>query len=223
MQDPTLAAKNATYHGMFETPLIRSIIPDAGILNNRLKTVIEARRKTNSVSHRSNIDGWQSDTHMLQWGGDAVKELGVQILHILGRFTTDVGQTDPNKPRFEWSAEMWANICPTGSFHESHSHPGSLWSAVYYVDDGRDVEDAADSSGRLVLQDPRHPMPMMYKPDMRIVNERGEYQAPEVRVAPKSGELVIFPAWLLHWVEPHRGSRERISVAINFLTLPARE
>lgn len=222
MQDPTLAAKNASYTGLFETPLIRSKIPDFGILNNRLKTVIDAKRRSQQIEHRSNVDGWQSDINMLQWGGDAAKELGLQILHILGRFTTDVGQTDPNKPRFEWSAEMWANICPPNSFHECHTHPGSLWSAVYYVDDGCDQNNEEDTSGKLVLQDPRHPMPMMYKPDMRIVNDRGEYQTSDIRISPNSGDIVIFPAWLSHWVEPHRGSRERISIAINFLTLPAR-
>jgi hypothetical protein len=34
-------------------------------------------------------------------------------------------------------------------------------------------------------------------------------------VPPKSGRLVMFPAWMLHQVRPYRGSAERISIAFN--------
>jgi uncharacterized protein (TIGR02466 family) len=35
-------------------------------------------------------------------------------------------------------------------------------------------------------------------------------------IHPRSGQLVLFPSWLLHAVRPYRGDRERISVAFNF-------
>jgi uncharacterized protein (TIGR02466 family) len=34
-------------------------------------------------------------------------------------------------------------------------------------------------------------------------------------VRPKSGRLVMFPAWLLHQVRPYRGTAQRISIAFN--------
>lgn len=34
-------------------------------------------------------------------------------------------------------------------------------------------------------------------------------------VRPQSGVMVIFPSWLLHWVNPYQGGGERISVAFN--------
>jgi hypothetical protein len=35
------------------------------------------------------------------------------------------------------------------------------------------------------------------------------------RVPPKSGRLVMFPAWMMHQVRPYRGTAERISIACN--------
>jgi hypothetical protein len=35
-------------------------------------------------------------------------------------------------------------------------------------------------------------------------------------VLPQSGLLLIFPAWLYHYVNPYHGEGERISVAWNF-------
>jgi uncharacterized protein (TIGR02466 family) len=34
-------------------------------------------------------------------------------------------------------------------------------------------------------------------------------------VAPQTGMLVIFPAWLVHWVTPYQSDRPRISVSFN--------
>jgi uncharacterized protein (TIGR02466 family) len=38
------------------------------------------------------------------------------------------------------------------------------------------------------------------------------------KVQPKSGRMVLFPAWMMHQVRPYRGTAQRISIAFN-LTL----
>jgi hypothetical protein len=35
------------------------------------------------------------------------------------------------------------------------------------------------------------------------------------RVVPQTGMLLMFPAWLYHYVHPYRGTEPRISVAFN--------
>jgi uncharacterized protein (TIGR02466 family) len=112
--------------------------------------------------------------------------------------------------------EMWANVSPAGASNQMHSHPGSFWSASFYVDDGGDGED-----GFFVAQDPRFPMIRMVAPDLVFTDETGEKQMSQFRVRPEPGKLVIFPSWLMHAVRPHKGPGERISVAMNVLALPA--
>ena len=45
---------------------------------------------------------------------------------------------------------MWANINPPGGYNRSHTHPGSLWSGVYYV-------QTPEACGRVIYTDPRPP------------------------------------------------------------------
>lgn len=221
MIDLDAAAKAAQYQGLFATPIIVADLPDADELIEQLKSTIAERRTSHPSSVRSNQGGWQSDTQMLHWGGEPAALLATMILHMCGRFTRDVGQTDPNEPRFEWTAEMWANICPPGVGHESHTHPGSLWSIVFYVDDGLADDEDDELAGHIVLQDPRNPTPLMYKPDLKIANPDGSTYRSDHRLKPKVGRLIAFPAWLAHWVTPHRGSRDRISIAVNTMALEA--
>ena len=49
---------------------------------------------------------------------------------------------------------MWANVNRAGHGNEFHSHPGSFWSGVYYVDDGGIGADPS-LGGELEFMDPR--------------------------------------------------------------------
>lgn len=222
MFDDLAAAKAAQYKGLFETPLIVADIPDIAELSGELRKVITERRANHESVKRTNFGGWQSDIGMLQWGGEPAQKLGSLMVQMCGQFTRDIGQTDPETPRFEWSAEMWANICPAGVGHESHTHPGALWSIVFYVDDGLQENEDPTNAGCLVVQDPRNPTPLMYKPDLRYTDAAGEIYRSDQRIYPKAGQMIAFPSWVPHWVTPHNGKRERISIALNMVALPSR-
>jgi uncharacterized protein (TIGR02466 family) len=202
-------------HHLFATPLIETTLARAEALNAALLAAIKARQAASPGIVRSNYLGWHSDTEMLSWGGEAAKELALETMRLCGRFTEDVGMRN-NQPRFEMGLDMWANVSPAGSSNQNHSHPGSLWSAVYYVDDGGDAE-----GGPLILQDPRFPMNRMHAPDLRFVDEKGREEN-QFKVLPAPGKLIVFPAWLTHGVKPHQGARERISIAMNVTAIPVR-
>jgi uncharacterized protein (TIGR02466 family) len=91
-----------------------------------------------------------------------------------------------------------------------HSHGASFWSAVYYVRAG-DGE-----RGRLLLHDPRMPALRMHAPMLQFKDFGPEGMA---RIKPVEGQIVLFPSWLSHSVEPWDGEDERISIALN-LTAP---
>jgi hypothetical protein len=54
----------------------------------------------------------------------------------------------------------------------------------------------------------------MYAPNLAFGSAGLSVGANEV-LRPKSGRLVMFPAWLLHQVRPYTGTVERISIAFN--------
>ncbi len=198
--------------GMFETPILHGQVQDAVALNAALRDIILARRAGDTAGiARSNIGGWHSATDMLAWGGDPARQVADLAIRMAKRASQFEGR-DPAS--VEWTLKMWANISPPGALNTSHAHPGVLWAAVYYVDMGL-LPDDRDPGGELYFEDPRFPVTMMRLPGFRMVGIDGHAQSNERRLPTRAGDLVLFPSWLRHGVRPHRGSGDRISIAMN--------
>ena len=86
--------------------------------------------------------------------------------------------------------DCWVSIHSDGSEHAPHSHDDSLLSGVYYA-------SVPVGAGGLVL---------------RLPARDG---VEEIRVAPREGDLVVFPGSIVHHVEPTRGTDPRVSIAFN--------
>ncbi|HEY6980384.1 2OG-Fe(II) oxygenase family protein [Reyranella sp.] len=195
---------------LFGTPVVLFDVPEAQALNVELRTAIVERQKAHSGTQHSNLGGWQSSWDMERWGGaPAIKLLA------FGRNTANRVTTDrEGKPvAIVWRANMWANVNRSGHANEFHSHPGSFWSGVYYVDDGG-IADDPSLGGELEFMDPRGPGPAMYAPQLAFGAAGLSVGANEM-VRPRAGRLVMFPSWLLHQVRPYKGNAERISIAFN--------
>jgi uncharacterized protein (TIGR02466 family) len=201
---------------LFATAVIETRIREAERLNRDLRRIILDRKATDPGISRSNVRGWHSDTEMAKWGGAPARSIALATLQFCGMHTHDRGLAPGGRPRFEMGLEMWANVSPPGASNQMHAHPGCVWSAVYYVDDGGDAK-----TGKLVLHDPRFPMNRMAAPDLVFAVE-GETEEMKFEADPEPGKLIAFPSWLMHSVQPHSGPRERISIAINIMALPAR-
>jgi uncharacterized protein (TIGR02466 family) len=195
---------------LFGTPIIVVELPDAPALNAALCTTIFEREKSHPGTQHSNLGGWQSDWEMDRWGGAAAIKLLAVGRNTANRITTD----RQGKPvSISWKANMWANINRSGHGNEFHSHPGSFWSAVYYVDDGG-IDADPSLGGELEFMDPRGPGPAMYAPQLAYGTAGLSVGANEI-VRPRAGRMVMFPAWLLHQVRPYKGTSQRISIAFN--------
>lgn len=196
---------------LFATPVLVVDVPDAAALNAELRRVIAERQAQHPGTQHSNLGGWQSSWDMDRWGGAAAIKLLAIGRNTANRITTD---RDGKPAAATWRANMWANINKSGHGNEFHAHPGSFWSGVYYVDDGGIAADAS-LGGELEFMDPRGPGPAMYAPHLAFAMPGGLSVGANETVMPKSGRLVMFPAWLLHQVRPYRGGAERVSIAFN--------
>ena len=193
----------------FETPIILDILPGAEAVNQELRRTITERKKTDPGVQKSNWNGWQSDIDMLDWGGAPAQQLADHFLKLCANFTT--GQA----PNHSWTLDMWANVSEAGSSNEAHVHPGVVWSAVYYVDDGYDGSTDPELGGNLVLYDPRMPFVRMLPHGLRYRRPDGQAADSQLSVRPISGRMVMFPPWLYHSVHPFHGAGQRISIAMN--------
>ncbi len=196
---------------LFATPVAIAELPDAARLNAALRAAIDARRRNDPGTQHSNLGGWQSSWDMESWGGAAAARVLDAARGLAGQLTADRAG---RRVAVTWKANMWANVNRRGDANEFHAHPGSFWSAVYYVDDGGIGDDPA-LGGELEFMDPRGPGVAMHAPNLAFATPGGLSIGANETIPPKAGRLVMFPAWILHQVRPYRGAAERVSIALN--------
>ncbi len=99
---------------------------------------------------------------------------------------------------------LWLNVAARGGAVRVHNHPNNFLSGVYYVQ----VHNGANT---INFHDPR-PQTAIVRPP---VTELTGYNTDQVVVPVEEGTLLIFPAWLLHSVDPNQSDRLRISMSFN--------
>ena len=101
----------------------------------------------------------------------------------------------------------WSSITNKYEFVTPHAHPAHMVVAVYYV-------KTSENCGDLLLHDARGAN------DFDVLYEKNKYgtlsHRSAYRYTPKAGELIIFPAYVIHSVEPNMSDETRISIGLNF-------
>lgn len=159
------------------------------------------RKKSSAGRTISNCGGWQSDN--LDPATPELAELFEEIhkrlddVHRAFEFNTSLRQV---------ITEAWININQKGHFNNSHDHPGSLFSGVYYVKGGPD-------KGTLEFKTPitAH----TYTISDETVGGFNAFTGHAMVIPPVTGDLLIFPSWLLHRVNMSQSDEDRISIAFN--------
>ena len=155
---------------------------------------------------RTNMNGWHShtDMHKIPVFKPLVDELFKMQFEVFNEEFLD------NEPIL---GNMWANINPPGGYNRAHLHPNCVWSGVYYV-------KTPKNCGGLKMKDPRTGAEMI-SPKLRErynhPDKMPERLWREVHYEPVAGRCIMFPAWLIHGVEPNESNDIRISVSFNFL------
>ncbi|HKQ45466.1 MAG TPA: TIGR02466 family protein [Rhizomicrobium sp.] len=169
--------------------------------NDRIeKFCLESKQKdTGRVI--SNCGGWQSDNLDL-----ATPELA-ELFEEVRKRLDEVHRSFEFNPSFrQVITEAWININQKGHYNNSHDHPGSLFSAVYYVKGGAD-------KGTLEFKTPiaGH----TYTISNEMVGGFNAFTGHAMVIPPVTGDLLIFPSWLLHRVNMSQSEEARISIAFN--------
>ena len=200
---------------LFTTPFVIDRLQSEEGIKVLREAILAEKARDEAGVQISNIGGWHSNTKMLDWGGEAARALAYKAMTMADECTINVGADQGRE--YDWVPEMWANVSQRGNANQYHTHPGSFWSAVAYIDDGYDGSSEPGLGGHLQLYDPRMPTVRRTAPDLRLKDAGGEVQNNEPMVRPKTGLIVMFPSWLQHSVRAFYGSGTRISIAINLL------
>lgn len=158
---------------------------------NLLAQILEGH-KTLPATERSNDGCWRTNTW---WTG--VEWLGEQLCDLVDEACRHYATLDPTFAQYigRYNFAANTNVNEPGSRNLFHSHKTAIFSAVYYLQ--------ADDTGPLRLVNPANTIADC------------NYAAPFVRdfyFNPKDRDLIVWPAWVPHEVEPNKSTKQRINI-----------
>jgi len=151
--------------------------------------------------HSGEEYGLESDALLTDISGDIFKQASVDTLknvvqEHLSNYLTDVSSTVHDIK----IVASWLTKTLKGQSIAPHSHRGKDISGVYYVNsNGQD--------GDLIL----------YSPNPVIDNTKFINSGNMLTIAPKPGQIIFFPSWMLHSTTKNSTDNERVSLAIDMV------
>lgn len=163
-----------------------------------LLSQIKKSQETTPNAYSSNIGCYRNTVKYenLDWLLDVVKDTTDEFLDFYKKQDPMFEKLNVKSKNFVY----WTNINTPGSRNVVHSHKSANFSCVYYVQ-GTDC-------GPLRLINPANTL------------SDCKQTAPFVRDAyfhPKDGDLIMWPAWVPHEVEPNLSNRERINITFDIM------
>jgi uncharacterized protein (TIGR02466 family) len=161
-----------------------------------------------NATRRTNDGGWHYAFDLFDLKEPVVAEFRNHMEQHVQAFLNHFHPEDRRDRTDTFSLKGWINVNRAGDRNVLHCHPGAFLSATYYVRTPEEMK-----GGELWFRDPRGPAVAMYETPGIPLSWVGSGVG--LPFPPKTGRLLIFPAWLEHRVEPFEGAGERISIAFN--------
>ena len=163
--------------------------------NEDIKNWLLSKVESEKTTIKSNTGGWQSD---LLNPNEELKPLCDKIFDVVKNLNLNINQI--NIP------QMWANVNMKGHWNKIHLHGHYDISGTYYI-------KVPENSGSIVFRDPRPgAIGSMY---MNKNFDGGEL----LPISPNEGDLMLWPSYLDHFVEPSNSDEERISISFDIVII----
>ncbi len=155
-------------------------------------------RNNNKSIDLSNRGGWHSPS--LTGEHAILNNLFLKILESAEKYREVINYKHPLK-----LTNLWININNYKDYNIEHSHPNCVVSGAYYL---------TSNNSNIVFVHPAAQL-MEYDWNFNVINSLNKYNSPNWSINPSQNELLLFPSWLSHRVEPNLSEENRISISFN--------
>jgi len=204
---------------IFAVPFGNAMHPEGPRLNGALRSLFLAREAEGAAwakpdsTMRVNPGLFESHFDLFKWPEPEIAELREFCWTELAQFVAGLSTLTPGQlDALAITADVWFHITRRGGYFGLHNHAMASWSGVYCVDAGRDDGTHPDS-GALTFANPLSLAAMFLDPANGAM--RAPYNSLNRSFKLTPGQLIVFPSWLQHYVQPFHGEGERITVAFN--------
>lgn len=158
---------------------------------------------------------FESNFNFLDQSKGRIQDLRLLIQKHLVSFLAVINDSSPEDiASYRMGYHSWFHITTKGGYFRAHTHPLASWSVVYCASRGDDEPHQPHNMGDIVFYDPRGNASMFLDPTNRAM--RRELSFNSFKITPRSGDLMIFPSFITHFVEPYQGELPRVTIAANY-------
>ena len=190
---------------LWPTTFVQRRIPDHGGPDRELLGLIDELERANrdlTTEYRA-PDLFNLDHPAVGWLRGHINDTVVGYLRHLGMTYA-----------IDWTIQGWPSVNRFGDYHDAHNHPRAYLSGTYYVKMPAAIEPLKTRSdvrpGCITFYDPR--------PGVNMTAIKGDpYVNPEHTVKPEPGMLLMWPAFINHFVHPNLSKETRVSISYNIM------
>ena len=168
-------------------------------VDEMIKYCLFIKRKTKGIK-RSNQGGWHSP--ILQGNHPPLNYLFNEILKAANDYREVISYKYPLQIDI-----AWININGYKDYNIQHAHPNSVLSGAYYL---------TSNNSNIVFINPSCDV-MDYQWERDTIKEYNEYNSKNWTLNPPANNLLLFPGWLNHRVDPNLNKKNRISISFNLI------
>jgi uncharacterized protein (TIGR02466 family) len=194
--------KNFNMIPLFGIPLYQTVI-EPGVSDEELNFVISQEYERFAADNGfSSMDKFLLDQPEL-------KNLKQKLLHKCEHFLHEVLDIDESKAKFDIT-NSWSVKHIKGDESGPHSHSGSMFSAVYYLQTEQD-------SGEIVFHKEKTNYNVL-TPTVNVPYKNKNFNicnSEAFAIPPRNNMMVMFPSTLSHSVNPSKSNTERFCIAFN--------
>ena len=172
--------------------------PNVGVDNilNLQEEILKVRQQDDASIANTNIGCWRSSyRYNIPWLMDQVISLTNEAIEFY-RHTDIVFSSSYQSNPFK--IDYWTNVNSPGSRNVLHSHSQSSFSCVYYIQ--------ATGTGDIRLLNPANLL--------GDLNRKSPFTR-DFYFSPTDADLILWPAWVPHEVEPNLSNKDRINIVFD--------
>ena len=133
----------------------------------------------------------------LDWLREVIRDFVVEISKFYGDCDKIFRDTVSQETQ-QCDLSIWTNVNEPGSTNDIHTHKDFNFACTYNLQ--------TEGTGNLVFSNPANLLSDCNQKSPFIRN---------YKIEPKDGDLLIWPAWVPHYVEENKSNKQRINIATN--------
>ena len=194
---------------LWPTTILRRRLPGHDAANAELQRLVLEMEAGKTGQGRQDFTTDYRSGNLLTIDNPAIAWLRDCINKTVIDYLKHAGLTYP----VNWGLQGWANVNRRGDYHDPHNHPHAYLSGTYYVAVPKAEKAPAENRpdlrpGAISFYDPRG------FANMTAIRNDPQIEA-EFTHRPEPGDILLWPAFLMHFVHPNLSDENRISISFN--------